>query len=143
MGGIDRWHCGRCGGGFNLHDVRARVVGRARSCRRPKSKPERYPLESIAFPVLTIAAEDDLFGTDEAARYVAANAHRRAHADVRRTDRRVRHGHALAAGSRLEVFGQGVPLIALFYDGLVVPGALILLGSGVWPIVSFMTDGRS
>jgi hypothetical protein len=27
-------------------------------------------------------------------------------------------------------------LIAVFYDGLVVPGALLLLGSGIWLTVS-------
>ena len=37
----------------------------------------------------------------------------------------------------LGLFGQAVSLIALFYDGLVVPGALLLLGSGVWLIVGF------
>ena len=36
--------------------------------------PERYPLESLTCPVLTVSAEDDLFGTDEAAKYVAAHA---------------------------------------------------------------------
>jgi pimeloyl-ACP methyl ester carboxylesterase len=36
--------------------------------------PERYDLEEIACPVLTISAEDDLFGTAAAARFVAATA---------------------------------------------------------------------
>jgi uncharacterized membrane protein len=30
----------------------------------------------------------------------------------------------------LPVFAEAVRIIALFYDGLVVPGALLLLGSG-------------
>jgi uncharacterized membrane protein len=37
----------------------------------------------------------------------------------------------------LNLFGQAVSLIALFYDGLVVPGAIILLGSGTWLIVEY------
>jgi hypothetical protein len=37
----------------------------------------------------------------------------------------------------LKLFAQAVLLIAVFYDGLVVPGALLLLGSGVWLIVSY------
>lgn len=37
----------------------------------------------------------------------------------------------------LSLFAQAVTLIALFYDGLVVPGALVLLVSGSWLIVSF------
>jgi hypothetical protein len=37
----------------------------------------------------------------------------------------------------LKLFGQAVTLIAVFYDGLVVPGALLLLGSGTWLIVSY------
>ncbi|MCC6981734.1 MAG: alpha/beta hydrolase [Bauldia sp.] len=36
--------------------------------------PERYPLDRIACPVLTISAEDDLFGTAQAARFIAAEA---------------------------------------------------------------------
>jgi uncharacterized membrane protein len=35
------------------------------------------------------------------------------------------------------LFAQAVNLIALFYDGLVVPGALLLAGSGAWLIVSY------
>lgn len=35
----------------------------------------------------------------------------------------------------LHQFGLLVSLIALFYDGVVVPGALLLLGSGSWLIV--------
>jgi hypothetical protein len=42
----------------------------------------------------------------------------------------------------LSLLGQAVSLIALFYDGLVVPGALLLLGSGVWLIISYY-DGWS
>ena len=37
----------------------------------------------------------------------------------------------------LPLFAQAVNLIALFYDGLVVPGALLLAGSGAWLIVSY------
>lgn len=37
----------------------------------------------------------------------------------------------------LVVFAEAVRNIALFYDGFVVPGALVLLGSGVWLIVEF------
>jgi hypothetical protein len=37
----------------------------------------------------------------------------------------------------LKLFAQAVNLIALFYDGLVVPGALLLAGSGTWLIVSY------
>jgi len=37
----------------------------------------------------------------------------------------------------LPLFGQAVSFIALFYDGLVVPGALLLLVSGTWLIVSY------
>jgi len=37
----------------------------------------------------------------------------------------------------LPVFAEAVRNIALFYDGLVVPGALLLLGSGTWLIVAF------
>jgi hypothetical protein len=36
----------------------------------------------------------------------------------------------------LRVFGELIRQVAVFYDGLVVPGALLLLGSGVWLIVS-------
>ena len=42
----------------------------------------------------------------------------------------------------LKLFAQAVTLIAVFYDGLVVPGALLLLGSGIWLIVSYY-DGWS
>jgi len=42
----------------------------------------------------------------------------------------------------LKLFAQAVTLIAVFYDGLVVPGALLLLGSGAWLIVSHY-DGWS
>jgi hypothetical protein len=37
----------------------------------------------------------------------------------------------------LKLFAQAVNLVALFYDGLVVPGALLLAGSGTWLIVSY------
>ena len=36
----------------------------------------------------------------------------------------------------LSVFAEAVRSIAVFYDGLVVPGALLLLGSGTWLIVT-------
>ncbi len=37
----------------------------------------------------------------------------------------------------LHLFTESVRSIAVFYDGLVVPGALLLLASGTWLIVSF------
>lgn len=37
----------------------------------------------------------------------------------------------------IQLFAQAVALIAQFYDGLVVPGALLLLGSGTWLIVTY------
>lgn len=37
----------------------------------------------------------------------------------------------------LPVFAEAVRNIALFYDGLVVPGALLLAGSGAWLIAEF------
>jgi hypothetical protein len=36
----------------------------------------------------------------------------------------------------VKLFAQAVTFIAVFYDGLVVPGALVLLASGTWLIVS-------
>ena len=36
----------------------------------------------------------------------------------------------------LPLFAEAIRSIAVFYDGLVVPGALLLLGSGVWLIVT-------
>jgi hypothetical protein len=36
----------------------------------------------------------------------------------------------------LTVFAEAVRSIAVLYDGLVVPGALLLLGSGTWLIVT-------
>jgi uncharacterized membrane protein len=36
----------------------------------------------------------------------------------------------------LRLFAEAVRAIAVFYDGLVVPGALLLLGSGTWLIVT-------
>jgi uncharacterized membrane protein len=42
----------------------------------------------------------------------------------------------------LKLFAQAVTLIAVFYDGLVVPGALLLLASGTWLIISYH-DGWS
>jgi uncharacterized membrane protein len=36
----------------------------------------------------------------------------------------------------LPLFAEAVRQIAVFYDGLVVPGALLLLGSGIWLIVN-------
>ncbi len=42
----------------------------------------------------------------------------------------------------LKLFAQAVILIAVFYDGLVVPGALLLLASGTWMIVAYY-DGWS
>jgi uncharacterized membrane protein len=37
----------------------------------------------------------------------------------------------------LPLFAQAITLIAVFYDGLVVPGALLLLVSGTWLIVGY------
>jgi hypothetical protein len=37
----------------------------------------------------------------------------------------------------LKLFAQVVTLLAVFYDGLVVPGALLLFASGTWLIVSY------
>ena len=37
----------------------------------------------------------------------------------------------------LPLFAEAVRNIAVFYDGVVVPGALLLLASGTWLIVSF------
>ncbi len=37
----------------------------------------------------------------------------------------------------LPLFAEAVRNIAVFYDGVVVPGALLLLASGTWMIVSF------
>ncbi|HSF03372.1 MAG TPA: DUF2269 family protein [Solirubrobacterales bacterium] len=38
--------------------------------------------------------------------------------------------------ANLPVFGELIRQIAVFYDGLVVPGALLLLGSGMWLTVT-------
>src|SRR6266536_6565256 len=37
----------------------------------------------------------------------------------------------------VKLFAQAVTFIAVFYDGLVVPGALLLLASGTWLIVGY------
>jgi hypothetical protein len=37
----------------------------------------------------------------------------------------------------LALFAEAIRNIAVFYDGLVVPGALLLLASGAWMIVEF------
>ena len=37
----------------------------------------------------------------------------------------------------VKLLAQAVTFIAVFYDGLVVPGALLLLASGTWLIVSY------
>lgn len=37
----------------------------------------------------------------------------------------------------LSAFSEAVRNIAVFYDGVVVPGALLLLGSGTWLVVEF------
>jgi hypothetical protein len=36
----------------------------------------------------------------------------------------------------LAIFAESIRQIAVFYDGLVVPGAVLLLGSGTWLIVT-------
>ena len=38
---------------------------------------------------------------------------------------------------QLAIFAEAVRSIRVFYDGLVVPGALLLLGSGTWLIVAW------
>ena len=40
------------------------------------------------------------------------------------------------------MFAEAVRTIAVLYDGLVVPGALLLVGSGTWLIVTAFGDGR-
>ena len=40
-------------------------------------------------------------------------------------------------------FSEAVRNIAVFYDGLVVPGALLLLVSGTWLIVGYFGSRRS
>jgi uncharacterized membrane protein len=42
----------------------------------------------------------------------------------------------------LAAFSEAIRNVAVFYDGVVVPGALVLLGSGTWLIVEFF-DGWS
>jgi uncharacterized membrane protein len=37
----------------------------------------------------------------------------------------------------IALFAQAVTFIAVFYDGLVVPGALVLLASGTWLIIAY------
>jgi hypothetical protein len=37
----------------------------------------------------------------------------------------------------LRLFAQAVSFVAVFYDGLVVPGALLLLASGTWLIIAY------
>src|SRR5215469_1764212 len=37
----------------------------------------------------------------------------------------------------VKLFAQAVTFIAVFYEGLVVPGALLLLASGTWLIISY------
>jgi uncharacterized membrane protein len=37
----------------------------------------------------------------------------------------------------VRLFAQAVTFVAIFYDGVVVPGALLLLASGTWLIVSY------
>ncbi|HET9715178.1 MAG TPA: DUF2269 family protein [Pseudolabrys sp.] len=39
--------------------------------------------------------------------------------------------------AREKLFAQAATFIAVFYDNLVVPGALLLLASGIWLIVSY------
>ena len=43
----------------------------------------------------------------------------------------------------LPVFAEAVRSIVVFYDGLVAPGALLLLGSGTWLTVSVYGGRRS
>ena len=37
----------------------------------------------------------------------------------------------------VKLLAQAVMFIAVFYDGLVVPGALLLLATGTWLIISY------
>jgi uncharacterized membrane protein len=37
----------------------------------------------------------------------------------------------------VKLFAQAVTFIAVFYDGLVVPGALLLLASGIWLVIVY------
>ena len=46
------------------------------------------------------------------------------------------HRHATSPTFLAEL-AEAVRNITLFYDGLVVPGALLLLGSGTWLIIEF------
>ena len=41
------------------------------------------------------------------------------------------------------MFAECVRTIAVLYDGLVVPGALLLLGSGTWLIITVYGDWES
>ena len=43
----------------------------------------------------------------------------------------------------LPLFAESIRQVAVFYDGLVVPGALLLLGSGTWLIATVTAVGRS
>jgi uncharacterized membrane protein len=43
----------------------------------------------------------------------------------------------------LPLLAEAIRTIAMLYDGLVVPGALLLLGSGIWLIVTTYGAGRS
>ena len=43
----------------------------------------------------------------------------------------------IAPTDRFDSFAEAVRNIAVFYDGVVVPGALLLLASGTWLIISF------
>src|SRR5262249_60880166 len=42
----------------------------------------------------------------------------------------------------VKLLAQAVTFIAVFYDGLVVPGALLLLASGTWLIISYYGGWR-
>jgi hypothetical protein len=42
----------------------------------------------------------------------------------------------------LPVFGEAVRQIAVFYDGLVMPGALLSLGSGTWLTITVYSKDR-
>ena len=63
--------------------------------------------------------------------------HPRCSSHWRRAHRRVDVGLRSRQLHELAPFSEAVRNIAVFYDGLVVPGALLLLISGTWMIVQF------
>jgi pimeloyl-ACP methyl ester carboxylesterase len=70
--------------------------------------PPRYALEDIACPVLTISAEDDLFGTAAAARYIAAEVPD-GRAVIYPEGGHVLVGHDAEANREIAAFIEGLP----------------------------------